>query len=114
MIWCSINLGIGMATFVAWAVAFLNKPGAGVRTRDQPPDSVIVTPCCFPAGPHGRGNVVPAPRAGDLAQGIDHIRDYRQNRADFGAAIKILPDLREEEPPPRSKHAEAEDAVDRV
>src|SRR5882762_9300543 len=105
------DLGIEAATFVASAVAFFRKPGAGLRARNRPCGSVVAIPCQFPAGPPGRGNVLPARRAVDLAQAIDYTRNYRRNRADFGAEIKILPDLRERESPPRSEHAEAEDPV---
>ena len=91
MIWFILDLGIGLATFVALAVAFFGKPGAGLRARYRAWGSAVAAPCCFPAGPRGRGNVVPARRAVDLAQAIDYTGDYRQNRADFGAEIKIPP-----------------------
>src|SRR3984893_1115821 len=109
-----IDLGIELATFVASAVAFFRKPGAGLRARNRPWGSVVAILCQFPAGPPGRGNVLPDRRAADLAQVVDLTIDYRQSRADFGAEMKILPDLREREPPPRSVHAEAEDPVDGV
>src|SRR6266404_9555496 len=114
MIALILDLGIRLATFVAFAGAYFRKSGAGLRARNRAWGSVVAIPCCFPAGPRGRGNVVPARRAVDLAQAIDSARDYRKNRAVFGAEIKILPDLRERGPPPSSEHAQAEDPVDRV
>src|SRR3984893_12292852 len=93
--------GIRLATFVASAAAFFRKP----RARNRVWGSVVAIPCQFPAGPGGRGNVFPASRASDLAQAIDYTRSYQQNGVDFGAEIKILPDLREREPPPWSEHA---------
>src|SRR5438132_6002886 len=95
MIASIFDLGIGLATFVALAVAFFGRRGAGLRPRNRPWSSVVAIPCQFPAGPHGRGNSFPARCAADLAQPIDYTRDYRQNQADFGAETKILPDLRE-------------------
>src|SRR3984893_6274385 len=110
MIWFIFNLGIRLATFVVLAAAFFRKP----RARNRVWGSVVAIPCQFPAGPGGRGNVFPARRGLHLAQAVDCTRDYRRNWTDFGAEIKILPDLREREPPPSSEHAEPEDAVDRV
>src|ERR1700730_9398341 len=104
------DLGIELATFVASAVAFFRKPGAGLRARNRPWGWSLQ----FPAGFPGRRNVLPDRRAADLAQVVDLTRDYRQSRADFGAEMKILPDLREREPPPRSEHAQPEDSVDGV
>src|SRR6266436_4002441 len=95
-----LDLGIRLATFVASAAAFF-------RARNRPWGSAIAFPCQFPAGPRGRGNVVPARHAGDLAQPNDYTRIFPQNRADLDAEIKILPDLREREPPPRSARADA-------
>ncbi len=114
MIWFIFDLGIGLATFVAWVVAFFREPEAGLRAHSRPWSSSETPPCSFPAGPRGRGNVFPARGADDFAQAIDYTRDYGQNPADFGAGIKILPDLRERGPPPPSEYAEPEDAVDRV
>src|SRR5262245_13335737 len=114
MIQFIFDLGIGLSAFIALAVAFFRKPGVGLRARNRPCGSVVAAPCCFPAGPRGRENVVPARRHVDLAQVIDYTWDYRRIQVDFGAEKKILPDLREEEPPPASEHAEAEDPVDRV
>src|SRR6266436_5719616 len=93
MIWFIFNLGIGLATFVASAAAFF-------RARNRPLGSAVAFPCQFPAGPCGRGNVVPARRAVNLTQVIDYTGGYQPDRADFEAGIKILPDLREREPPP--------------
>src|ERR1700730_9748526 len=95
MIALIFDLGIRLATFVALAAAFFRKPGARLRARNRPWGPVVAIPRQFPAGPRGRGNVLPAHRTRDLAQAIDCARDYRQNRADFGAQIKIIPDLRE-------------------
>jgi hypothetical protein len=94
-----LGLGIGLATFFAWAGAFFSA-------CNRPCGSVVAPPCCLPQGPCGSGNVVPARRAGDLAQVIDYTGDYRQTRADFGAEVKIVPDLREGEPLRRSAPAE--------
>ena len=82
------EFGIRLATFVASAAAFFGA-------RNRPSGSVVAIPCQFPAGPPGRGNVLPARRAADLAQAIDYTRIYPQNQADFGAETKILPDFRE-------------------
>ena len=101
------DLGIRLATFVASAAAFFRESGAGLRGRKRPLGSAVAFPCQFPAEPRGRGNVFPARHAGDLAQAIDYIRNYRQNRADFDAEIKILPDLRERGPAPLALHAAA-------
>jgi hypothetical protein len=79
------DLGIWLAVLVAAAAAIFRKSGMRLRARNRPWGSVVATPCCFPAGPRGRGNVVPARRAVDLAQAIDSGRNYRQNRVDFGA-----------------------------
>ena len=84
------DLGIRLATFVASAAAFF-------RARNRPLGSAVAFPCQFPAGPRGRGNVVPARCAVDLTQVIDCTGDDRPNRADFEAGKKILPDLRERE-----------------
>src|SRR5882724_10215078 len=100
MIWFIFDLGIRLATFVASAAAFF-------RARNRPLGSAVAFPCQFPAEPRGRENVFPASRASDLAQAIDYTRIYGQNRAHFGAEIKILPDLREREPAPRARHAAA-------
>jgi hypothetical protein len=97
------DLGIRLVTFVALAAAFF-------RARNRPLGWVVAFPCQFPAGRRGRGNVVPASRASYLAQVIDYTRNYRQNRLDFGAEIKILPDLREREPAPLGLHAAASDS----
>src|ERR1700730_5167680 len=99
MIWFLFDLGIRLAAFVALA-AFFWKPGAGLRARNRPWARSWRFPCQFPAGRRGRGNVFPARGAGDLAQAVDYTRNYRQDSIDFGAQIKILPDLREREPPP--------------
>src|SRR6058998_3711187 len=99
MIQFILGLGIRLATFLASA-------GALFSVRNRPCGSVVAPPCCLPQGPRGRENVLPARRAGDLAQMIDCARDYRKDRAFCGAGIKILPDLRERGPPPRSAHAE--------
>src|SRR5262249_3314852 len=107
MIAFMFDLCIRLAAFVALAVAFFRKPAAGLRVRNRPCGSVVAPPCCLPEGPRGREDVVPARRAGDLPQAIDCNRNYRQNQADFDAETKILPDLRERDPPPRSEHAEA-------
>src|SRR6266849_10180673 len=106
------NLGVRLATFVAFAAAFFRPPEAGLRARNRPCGSVVPFPCHSAAELRGRGMFSPAGRARDLAQAIDDTRNYRQNRADFGAEIEIIPDLRERGPPPRSEHAEPEDAVD--
>jgi hypothetical protein len=111
MIWFIFDLGIGLATFVAWVVAFFREPEAGLRARSRPWSSSETIPCSFPAGPRGRGNVVPAGSTSDLVQAIDYARNYGQNRGDFGAETEILPDLREPEPAP-SEHAEPEDRGD--
>src|SRR6266446_6469976 len=71
MIWFIFDLGIGLATFVASAAAFF-------RARNRPLGSVVAFPCQFPAGPCGRGNVVPARRAVDLTPAVDCTRNYRQ------------------------------------
>src|SRR3984893_11831221 len=89
------DLSIGLPTIVALAAAFFRKPGARLRACNRPWGSVVAIPRQFPAGPRGRGNVLPAHRTRDLAQAIDYTPDYRQNQADFGAKTKILPDLRE-------------------
>src|SRR5216683_6229886 len=107
MIWFIFDLGIRLATFIGLAAAFFRRPWVGLRARNRPWGSVVAIPCQFPAGPRGRGNVFPARRGRDLAQGIDYTRNYRRNQADFGAEIKILPDLREREPAPRARHAAA-------
>ena len=99
MIWFIFDLGIGLATFVVWVVAFFGEPEAGLRARSRPWSSSETPPCSFPAGPRGRGNVVPARSTIDLAQAIDYARNYGKNRGNFGAGIKILPDLRERGPP---------------
>src|SRR6266478_282226 len=112
MIWFIIDLGIGLATFVVWVVAFFRE--AGLRAHSRPWSSSETPPCSFPAGPRGRGNVFPARGADDFAQAIDYTRNYGQNRGEFGGGTKILPDLRERGPPPPSEHAKPEDAVDRV
>src|SRR5437660_4128545 len=113
MIALIFDLGIRLAAFVALAVAFFRKPGAGLRTRNRPWGSLVAIPCQFPAGPRGRGNVFPARGTVDLAQALDYACDYRQNRADFGAETKFLPDLREARSlRPRPEHAEPEDTVD--
>ena len=39
------DLGIELATFVASAVAFFRKPGAGLRARNRPWGSVVAIPC---------------------------------------------------------------------
>src|SRR6266404_5303617 len=101
MIALILDLGIRLATFVALADAFFRKPGAGLQARNRAWGSVVAIPCCFPAGPRGRDMFFPAGRIKDLAQVIDYARDYRQNRADFGAETKILPDLREARAPAR-------------
>src|SRR5947209_2180433 len=95
MIALILDLGIRLATFVAFAGACFGKSGAGLRARNRAWGSVVAIPCCFPAGPRGRDMFFPADRAIDLAQAIDYTRDSRQNSADFGAETKILPDLRE-------------------
>jgi hypothetical protein len=99
MIQFILGLGIRMSAFFASA-------GALFSARNRPCGSVVAAPCCLPQGPCGRGNVLPARSAGDLAQTIDCAGDYRKVRALCGAEIKILPDLREREPLPRSAHAE--------
>src|SRR6266478_8583355 len=114
MIWFIFDLGIGLATFVAWVVAFFREPEAGLRAHSRPWSSSETPPCSFPAGPRGRGNVFPARGADDFAQAIDYTCNYRQNLGEFGAGTKILPDLRERGPPPPSEHAEPEGAGDRV
>src|SRR5262245_52280570 len=48
------------------------------------------------------------------AQPADSTADCWSKRGDFAAETKILPDLREREPPRHSEHAETEDAVGRV
>src|ERR1700730_3569613 len=95
MIALIFDLGIRLATFLAFAGACFRKLGAGLQARNRAWGSVVAIPCCFPAGPCGREMFFPAGRTKDLAQAIDYARDYRQNRADFGAETKILPDLRE-------------------
>src|SRR5207245_11025247 len=95
-------------------VALLREPEAGSRAHSRPWSSSETPPCSFPAGPRGRGNVFPARSTSDFAQAIDYTRNYGQNRGEFGAGTKILPDLRERGPPPPSEHAQPEDAVDRV
>src|SRR6267378_491892 len=107
MIALILDLGIRLATFVALAAAFFRKPGAGLQARNRAWGSVVAIPCCFPAGPRGRDMFFPAGRASDLAQAIDYARDYRQNRADFGAETKILPDLREARAPARLRSCRA-------
>jgi len=79
------DLGIGLAALVALGAAFFRKRAAGLRARNRVCRSVITMPCQFPARPRGRGNAFPARRADDLAQTIDYTRNYRQDRADFGA-----------------------------
>src|SRR3984893_17664781 len=98
MIWFIFDLGIMLGAFVASAAAFFRKP----RARNRVWGSVVAIPCQFPAGPRGRGNVFPASRASDLAHVIDYTRIYGQNWVDFGAEPKILPDLKQREPPPWS------------
>jgi hypothetical protein len=95
-----LGLGIRLATFFASA-------GALFSVRNRSCGSVVAPPCCLPEGPRGREDVVPARGTGDLPQAIDYARDYRQTRADFGAEIKILPDLREQGPAPLAFHAAA-------
>src|ERR1700730_12285004 len=95
MIALIFDLGIRLATFLAFAGACFRKLGAGLQARSWAWGWVVAIPCCFPAGPCGREMFFPAGRTKDLAQAIDYARDYRQNRADFGAETKILPDLRE-------------------
>src|SRR6266851_2159897 len=99
MIALIFNLSIRLGTFVAFAAAFFGKPGAGLRARGRPCGSVVPFPCHSAAELRGRGMFSPAGRARDLAQAIDDTRNYRQNRADFGAEIKIVPDLREARAP---------------
>src|SRR6266478_3804687 len=107
MIALIFDLGIRLATFAALAAAFFRRPGAGLRGRNRAWGSVVAIPCCFPAGPRGRETFFPAGRTKDLAQAIDYTRDYRQNRADFGAETKILPDLREARAPARLRSCRA-------
>jgi hypothetical protein len=54
MIWFIFDLGIGLATFVVWVVAFFREPEAGLRARSRPWSSSETPPCSFPAGPRGR------------------------------------------------------------
>ena len=84
MIWFIFDLGIALATFVASAAAFF-------RVRNRALGSAVAFPCHFPAGRRGRGNVVPARCAVNLAQAIDCTGDYRQNRADFRGRNEICP-----------------------
>ena len=114
MIALIFDLGIRLATFAVLAAAFFRTPGAGLRARNRAWGSVVAIPCSLPAGPRGREMSFPAGRTRDLAQVIDYARDYRQNRADFGAETKILPDLREARAPPGSDRAEPGDAKDGV
>src|ERR1700756_872805 len=107
MIALIFDLGIRLVTFAALAAAFFRTPGAGLRARDRPWGSGVALPCCFPAGPRSRDMFFPARQARDLAQAIDYTRDHRQNRADFGAEAKILPDLREARAPARLKSCRA-------
>ena len=67
------EFGIRLATFVTSAAAFFGA-------RNRPSGSVVAIPCQFPAGPPGRGNVLPARRAVDLAQAIDYTRNYTDLR----------------------------------
>ena len=61
------DLGIGLATAVAAAVAFFfREPGAGLRARNRPCGSVVAIPCQFPARRGGRENIFPASRASDF------------------------------------------------
>src|SRR5260370_33492735 len=92
------DLGIGLATFVALAVAFFRKPGPGLLARNRPWGAIVAIRCQFPAGPRGRENVFPASRASDLAQAFDYTRNYRQDQADFEAETKNFPVVRELSP----------------
>jgi len=56
MIWFIFDLGIGLAAFVTFAVAFFRKPGAGLRTRNRPWARSLL----FPA------NSLPDPVAGEM------------------------------------------------
>src|SRR6266446_41061 len=104
MIWLIFDLGIELATFVAWVVAFFREPEAGLRAHSRPWSSSETPPCSFPAGPRGRGNVFSARGAHDSAYAIHYPRTYVQDRGEFGAGTKILPDHRGRGRPPRSEH----------
>src|SRR6266404_5663766 len=107
MIAMILDLGIRLATFVAFAGAYFRKSGAGLQARNRPCGAVVPFPCHSAAELRGRGMFSPAGRTKDLAQAIDYARDYRQNRADFGAETKILPDLREARAPARLRSCRA-------
>ena len=48
MIAFMFDLCIRLAAFVALAVAFFRKPGAGLRVRNRPCGSAVAAPCWFP------------------------------------------------------------------
>jgi hypothetical protein len=59
MIILILDLGIRLAAFAALAVAFFEKPGAGLRARNRPCGSVVPFPCHSAAELREKGNVFP-------------------------------------------------------